>query len=189
MVYMFTPSVSPLYSQPPALKALKKINNHLVSTAIAVPTTPTDTFISGPSTAQTDGSLPDLLLPFLTNLARIPPTDWTLQRIQGVFPRHVDKVRDWLGFQRHVALMQFLRLALTGGTHGPGIPETMEVLGRDWVFLRLKEALGLFTLGEGDKSGEELWAVVGRAGSGEVLTGGGGWKRSDEGVGSELNCI
>jgi len=124
---------------------------------------------------QTGGSLPGLLLPFLTDLARIHPNDWTLQRIQEVFPRHVDKTQDWAGFQRHIALMQFLRLALTGGTHGPGIPETMDVLGRDWVFLRFKEAMGLFTLVEEDKSGGELWAVVRRAGKGQVLTGEGEW--------------
>lgn len=176
MAYMFTPSVSPLYSQSPALKSINKINNYLTSPATTVPTAP-DISIPNPVTAQTDGSLPDLLLPLLTNLARIPSTDWTLQRIQEVFPHHVDKVRDWLGFQRHIALMQFLRLALAGGAHGPAIPETMEVLGRDWVFLRFKEALGLFTLGEGDESREELWAVVGRAGDGEVLTGGGEWTK------------
>ena len=168
MAYMFTPSVSPLYSQSPALKVLKKINDHLTNSTIAVPTTPTDTPI--PVTTQTDGSLPNLLLPLLTSLARIPPSDWTLQRIQEVFPHPVDKAQDLPGFQRHIALMQFLRLALTGGTHGPGIPETMGVLGRGWVFLRFKEALGLFTPIGGGKSGEELWAVVRRAGNGEVLT-------------------
>ncbi|KAF8421084.1 hypothetical protein EV426DRAFT_674274 [Tirmania nivea] len=178
MVYMFTPSVVPLYWQPPALKALKKINSHLASTTLAVPTTPTGTPTSDPATVQANGSLPDLLLPLLTDLARIPPTDWTLQRIQEVFPHHVDKVRDLPGFQRYIALMQFLRLAIAGGTHGPGIPETMEVLGREWVFLRFKEALGLFTLTEEDKSGGELCAVVRRAGGGEVLTREGGWAKS-----------
>lgn len=187
MVYMFTPSVSPLYSQAPALQAIKKINDHLANSATAVPTTSTDTSISDPVTTQTDSSLPDLLLPLLTNLARIPPTDWTLKRIQEVFPHHVDKARHLSGFQRHVALMQFLRLALTGGTHGPGIPETMEVLGRDWVFLRFKEALGLFTLVEKDKGGEDLWAVVGRAWNGEVLTGEEEWIKPGGEVAASVN--
>ena len=56
--------------------------------------------------------------------------------------------------------MQFLRLALTGGMPGPGIPEVMEVLGREWVFLRFKEALELFTLAGVDKNEQELLEVV-----------------------------
>lgn len=171
MIYMFTPSVSHLYSLPPALKVSKRVKTSLYKAATAWPT---NTSTTDPVSTPTEAQLPKLLLPLLSNLARIPTAEWTLQRIQEVFPHGVDKTQDYAGYQRHIAIMQFLRLALAGGMHGPGIPETIEVLGREWAFLRFREALDLFSMAEADKSGE-LLEVVEKAAKGNVLTSGGEW--------------
>ena len=164
MVYMFTPSVSPLYLLPPAAKVLRKINNYLANSSLSPPP-PATTSISSLPTTQTTGGLPTIVLPLITSLAHIPPDEWTLQRVQDVFPHCADKAVDLAGYQRHIVLMQFLRLALTGGMPGPGIPEVMEVLGRGWVFLRFKEALQLFTLTGVDNYEQELLEVVNGAGA------------------------
>ena len=167
IVYMFTPSISLLYSLPPATKALRKINNYLTNSSPS-PLPSATTSISGPPTTQTTSGIPTIVLPLLTDLAHIPQDEWTLHRIQSVFPHCADKTVDPPSYQRHIVLMQFLRLALTGGMPGPGIPEVMEILGREWVFLRFKEALELFALAGVDKNEQELLDVVN--GGGE-LTG------------------
>jgi glutamyl-tRNA synthetase len=91
-----------------------------------------------------------------TALCLVPESHWTAETHRLNIASYNGAAVDFLDSDKSVAkedlaadrafkreLYHFLRWALSAGAPGPGIPETMEILGRTESIRRLEEARGL----------------------------------------------
>jgi glutamyl/glutaminyl-tRNA synthetase len=88
-----------------------------------------------PLSKLTRGQQIELLKTAESQLAEISPTDWQTDILQS----KLNEILSLTG-QKPPALFGIIRFALTWAPFSPGLPETMQLLGRDETLARLKLA-------------------------------------------------
>lgn len=84
-----------------------------------------------------------LLRGLVEELARLDESRFTAARVEEAVRAYLERVS-----HRLKEIAQTCRVALTGKTEGPGLFETMEVLGKDVVLERLRRGLALIPKGD-----------------------------------------